>query len=740
MKKNYDIGIVGCWYWVNYGSLLNGYATFSILKSLGLSPLNIVTPNNSFENHAKKLFEIVYNNDEISDVLPFDQVEQYNNICGQFLNGSDQLWKFDPRKDNRKYDRFFKLDFVDDSKNKISFSTSFGRYTPEPPDIRADSEMLLKRYTAISVREQQSVDILAQAYGIQGTRILEPVFDITRDKWDELAEHSSYNETEPYVLTYILDPTPEKKKAIEFYSKKLGFKAINILDGYSRTYQKNKDALNLPNTLPNIAAYDFLKYYRNAKFVITDSFHGVCFSVIYNKPFIAVQNIARGVERFRTLLNMLDMSDRLVSDTEIPLDEKLLYHLDFTNANKIIEDERNRAIEWLKNAVNLPQGTKVQHIKRQINTVLPKEDCMGCGACVSVCPVMAIDLVPDEYGVYRSKVNVEKCVDCQKCKNVCAAIELPKNLNSSKPIAYAFITGDKDELMSCASGGAGTVLAKTAIDNGGIVVGAAWKDDFTVEHIIVEKKEELDKFKKSKYFQSYMGDTCKKIKEVLDTSKFLMFVGTPCQVAGVRKYLGKNYNNLLLVDLLCANCPSAGLFKKYLGEKYDLSQLKSYSFRYKYDENEGNRSSFIQFKSGETEIIQVNSDDYLKVFHTCSPSLSSQCLKCNYQGSTRAGDLTIGDCWGIENYDNSIDSSKGVSVILINNTKGQDFVEKIPKEYIGVLKEEPLDMIKKYNVVAFAEKRNWPNTLRRRVFHEEVLKGTYHEAKEKSINIPKGKM
>lgn len=356
MKDHYDIGIVGCWYWGNYGSLLNGYATFSILKSMGLSPLNIVTPYNGFEPHAKKFFETVYKDSDISDVRPFERVREYNSVCEQFLTGSDQIWNYKPDKTDRRFDKYFKLDFVDDDKKRISFATSFGKYIQEPENIIAENINLLKKYSAISVRENESVDILEKQYGIKAVQVMEPVLCVDSGIWYDLAQHSKYDEKEQYLLTYILDPTPEKRKAIQFYAQKLGLKAINILDGFSGRYEHVKKLLDLPNTLPNIWCADLLKYYSEAQFVITDSFHGACFSLIFNKPFIAIGNHVRGIQRFESLLSKVGLLDRLISDpNNIPLDEAFLKPISFTNANKILEDERVRSVDWLKKAVETPK-------------------------------------------------------------------------------------------------------------------------------------------------------------------------------------------------------------------------------------------------------------------------------------------------------------------------------------------------------------------------------------------------
>lgn len=733
MKKHYDIGVVGCWYWGNYGSLLNGYATYQLLKSMGKSVLNIVSPYNGFEPHTKKFFEIAYKDDDISPVLPFERLNEYNAICDMFLTGSDQIWNYSPNKDNRRYDKYFRLDFVNDDKRKVSFATSFGKYVPESEEDHKIFEALLKRYNAISVREQEGVDILKESYNIQATQVLEPVLDIDKEYWYDIAQYSKYQESEQYLLTYILDPTPEKRKCIQYYSEKLGMKAVNILDGFSGIYEQNKRKLALTNTLPNIWCGDFLKYFSNAYFVITDSFHGACFSLVFNKPFIAVGNQNRGLSRFESLLGKVDIMDRLVVNEDIPLEEKFLEPMDFTKVNSILESEKTRTIEWLKKSVKSNSINIDNKRVRHVNSVLPEEDCMGCGACVSVCPVDAIELKGDKYGVYRAKIKQEKCISCGKCLKVCAALEMPKNKNNSNPRAYAFISADRMTHMESSSGGAFTALAKVILEQNGIVVGAAWNEDFSVSHVLIENKKDLPKLQKSKYFQSYMGKTFYKIKINLDLNRKVLFCGTPCQVAGLKRYLNKDYENLILVDLLCANCPSAGIFKKYLKEK-NTDELEKYDFRYKTKEDKIWNAKKVKLtkKDGTIEVKTTENDDYLAVYHTCSLALSSQCLKCKYQGERRIGDLTIGDCWGIENYDKSIDVSKGVSVILVNNNKGAEVLNCIPQEEIGVLKEEELEQIKKYNVLAFIEKRNWPKTESRYKFLQEISQGSFSEAKEKT--------
>lgn len=725
MSRHYDVGVVGCWYWGNYGSLLNGYATYKILTSFGLDVLNIVTPNNGFEPHAKKFFKAAYPVEAISAVLPFEKLGEYNKQCDTFVTGSDQIWN---NLTTLPYSKYFHLDFVSDEKNKVSFATSFGSsVAPVDEETQKIHSKLLQRYSAISVREDTGIAICKKYYGVRATQLMEPVLDVDMDVWKKLADHSEYpKEKEPYLLAYILDPTAEKANAIKYYANKLGVKYINVLDGFSGRYEYNKGKLNLSNTLPNITCYDLLKFMENAEYIISDSFHGTAFAIAYNKPFISITNMQRGISRFQTLLGKLNLMNRLVDDKAIPHNDKFLSGVDYEHINQVIRSERKRATDWLKNAIEGRSGQSVILPKNIVNR-LDKDLCMGCGACVSTCPTGALSLQADEYGYYRSSVDMEECVDCGRCIEKCAALNLPHNLNARRPLSYAFVCKDKDMLMGSASGGAFPVLAKEAIRRGGIVVGAAWADNLVVKHIIIEKIEDISKLQKSKYLQSFLGDIFNQIKAILEQGRFVMFTGCPCQVTGLKKYLGKKYSNLLLVDLFCAGCPSQWIFDKYIDSRFSKDKVSAYQFREKnnYDKLWDAYTYSVTDLNGEKTLGRTKENDY---YNQLLMLAGSHCRKCFYEGITRYGDLSIGDCWGIQNYDRTISPAHGVSAILVNNEKGEDYLSSIPKSDIEVLKPEPLDQIKKYNVCAFQENRNWPINVKREEFYRNIKTQTFADA------------
>lgn len=707
MADKYDVGVLGVWYGCNYGSIATYYALHTMLRSMGKSVLMIDKPImgiNDFEiskTHSRRFAEKHY---EISNRYELKDLKKLNQYCNNFLLGSDQLWNYGISKGTGKT---FYLDFVDDDKKKIAYATSFGHSVDfAPEDERKKIAKLMAKFEGISLREDDGVKICRDAYAIRAVQVLDPVFVVPPETYQPLIRESQMECAEPYIASYILDPTPEKKAALEYVSKQLGgLKVINLLDGVPGTFEKNRLAFQMPNCIENLHVEDWLKYLSKARFVVTDSCHGMSFAMIFKRDFIGICNKKRGFSRFQSLSRQFNIGAHIVSDAQsIINNDKLLKPVNYDNIDKMMNEKRQASYQWLLTILNAPKKTLDElliqndieykkHIKAisNINDALESVNCTGCGACAATCPKDAINMQPDEWGYYRSKVSAEKCIHCKKCIQVCTALKTRQGKDGNLPDCYAYISSDKELLRKSSSGGVFTALARKVLEAKGAVVGAAWRDDFSVEHIIVENESDLWKLRKSKYLQSYVGDILRQVKQLLDSGRQVLFSGTPCQVAGLRSYLGKDYDRLLCVDIFCSNAPSAMFFQKYAEDSFGGS-LKEYEFRYKSDEVKWDCFHIrAELKDGQTILRNGPSEDaFQRVFHNhvmCSP----HCEKCTYQLFPRAGDLSIGDFWGIGKQDPTIETANGVSIVLCNTAKGRRFFDSLPKGAYSLKKKVPIE-------------------------------------------------
>jgi len=250
-----------------------------------------------------------------------------------------------------------------------------------------------------------------------------------------------------------------------------------------------------------------------------------------------------------------------------------------------------------------------------------------------------------------------------------------QNENNSKPKCFEFIAKNEEILFNSSSGGVFPLVAKKILNNGGIVCGAAWKNDFSVEHIIIDNESDLYKLQKSKYLQSYMGNIFRQIKVKLEDGVDVLFSGSPCHIAGLRTFLKKPYNNLFCLDILCAQAPSAGFFKKYLKDTFMKKKVKTYQFRNKkYGWNSDSHS--IEFYDGTIISRRKEDDPYQRVFKIMS---SNVCNSCRYSLLPRQGDITIGDFWNINNKDNNIDTQTQKKPKNVKLKKSEvKTIEKIP--------------------------------------------------------------
>jgi len=678
---------------------------------------------NDPETHSHHSIDFAREHYDISDTFNFNELKGLNNICDTFLTGSDQLWNYGISKN---FGKTFYLDFVKDSKRKIAYSTSFGHAIDfAPEDERIIISRLLSRFDAISVREKDGVKICNEIYGVDATTVLDPIFLPDISLYYDLSKKSKLSlPNERYVLAYILDPTPEKRALLLETAHRFGCKLIVILDGFPWLFKKNKEALNLDGTLENLDAYDFLHLYINSLFIVTDSYHGSSFAIIFNKPFISIGNKRRGISRFNHLFELFSLKTRFTNKpANIINNDRYFEDINYVPINNLISLERERSLKWLEQALEIQK-------KHNVASIVDIKNCTGCAACTNICKTGALKLSPDQYGFYRSRVDESKCVNCGKCENICPAIELPRNENTESPRCYAFIAADKKLLYNSSSGGIFPLLATQVIKKNGTVCGVKWKDDFTVEHAMINNIADLHKLQKSKYLQSYIENNIyKKIKLELKNKKIVLFSGCPCQAAGLRAYLGKDYKKLFIIDILCGNAPSALFFKKYIDDYFIEPKLIYYEFRYK---KYGWNADCIKltFSDGSVQVRRgAKEDPYQSVYHnhTMTPH---HCEQCKYQALPRIGDLTIGDFWGLGKKDPTIDATKGVSVILINNTKGETLFNYIPKYEIAVMKNVPIQWLGN-NGYALKGAHNYAS-INRNNFYETIKNNLFKNALEQS--------
>lgn len=306
-----------------------------------------------------------------------------------------------------------------------------------------------------------------------------------------------------------------------------------------------------------------------------------------------------------------------------------------------------------------------------------KNNCTGCHACYSICPKNCIEMKMDEEGFKYPTINKNLCINCNLCINVCPIIN---PINNSNKVFSAFALQAKDEklLENSSSGGAFTLIAREILKKEGVIFGAAFDEKKNVIHKFITKEEDLNILQGSKYVQSIIGDSYKQVSEFLKKGKEVMFTGTPCQISGLKKYLGKEYNNLLCVDILCHGVPSPRVWEKYLQyrEMIDGSKVKKISFRYKTLEC---KESCVKFTYPDKVYLKEKSKDLFMKGFLRNLYLRPSCYDCHFKQIDRNSDLTIGDFWSISNFSNDF-NNKGVSMVLVQSKSGLGIIEKILKE------------------------------------------------------------
>ncbi|MBB5264174.1 coenzyme F420-reducing hydrogenase beta subunit [Catenibacillus scindens] len=316
--------------------------------------------------------------------------------------------------------------------------------------------------------------------------------------------------------------------------------------------------------------------------------------------------------------------------------------------------------------------------------ITDKLRCCGCTSCANVCANGAIKMLPDEEGFLYPVVDKNLCNNCGLCNNVCPVENKPLQSEEEKK---SYVTRAKNEnvLMDSTSGGFVTPLITYVLERNGIICAAAYDENFKVKHIIIEKDwkaDDLANIRGSKYVQSDLGNCYKKIRKYLEEERTVCFVGTPCQVNGLKSFLRKSYTRLITVDLVCHGTPSPKLWEKYLNyqrEKYS-PQIKKISFRNKtYGYHSGTMK--ISFANRKPYFGSARVDLMLKCFFS---EIASRpiCYQCPFKTLDRCSDFTIYDCWHASDLvDGLKDDDKGFTNVIVQSKKGEDILDLIKDKY-----------------------------------------------------------
>lgn len=348
-------------------------------------------------------------------------------------------------------------------------------------------------------------------------------------------------------------------------------------------------------------------------------------------------------------------------------------------------------------------------------TIADKVKCCGCQACANACPKGCITMQADEEGFLYPQIDKASCVNCGLCEKVCPVLHKP----STFPVlqTYAAKHTSSEIKLKSSSGGIFSALAEIVLKEGGVVFGAGFDQEWKVVHSYAENLKDLDQLRRSKYVQSDIGKTYQQAKQFLEQGRAVLFTGTPCQIAGLRNYLGKEYEKLVTVELFCHGVPSPAAWEKFLIENTQKDKISAIDFRHK---RFGWDASFlnISYADGTSvprapgllrPILYAQKGRLFRRLYRLSFWISNlyerpSCHQCNFKGLDKLADFTMGDLWGVQqSYPDQYDKW-GTSVLLVNTPKAQALFSKLPLNARVI----DIEQVAKYNPYLLASVKPHP--------------------------------
>lgn len=609
-----------------------------------------------------------------------DDLNKANLDFDVMIAGSDQIWNGSLTKG---INPAYFLSFGNESIKRISYAASIGK--DAIPEVEHTLFLrYLRLFDYISVREEKAKSSIEKLTDKEVSVVLDPTLLLDREKYDNLKKDPKTKEQYIYVHNVHITKVDKRLNAMaEELSKRLGLPIVHNRSDYDFTNELTKFTSGGPK--------EFLGYIANAAYVVTNSFHATVFSIIYQKNFITIPHF-QNPERMRHLLDTLGIGNHLIEfSRDLPEDLNKLT-IDYSNVEKARIDQRKSSIEFLRTSLSGEKTTNLKVTdKEKYFTSKDVYSCCGCSACKDICPTSAITMKPDQEGFLYPTIDESKCIHCNLCRKVCIYRKCEKEeVLENYPKVYASYHKSDDVRTESTSGGMFVPMYRYMLSIGGKVVGVRYDENMKVIYDIADSEEGCKAFSGSKYVAPDSDAIKPRVKELLEQDIPVLFSGSPCQIAGLKSYLKKDYANLYTVDIICHGVPSPKVFEKYVRylEEHYHSKVVDFQFRNKI-RGWSKPYVLVKFESGEVLLEPASVNNFNRAFLSNNIQRPS-CYTCEYAGLKRSvGDITIGDYWGIDKQHPEMLDERGVSIIKINNQKGSKLLSHIEDQLM--LKETTYD-------------------------------------------------
>lgn len=639
------------------------YKPIEILRKISDMVIKRKTPVDGVLKNRTKLFEQFQNSYLTNDhVYGDEELQELAEEYDCLICGSDQIWN--PNVARPGY-------FLKGVKGirKISYAASIARDRLSEKEYSAMIP-LIEKFDFISVREKTAKTILDNYFNGKKVvyEVLDPAFMRTKEQWSEFIGAVEYP-SEPYALMFFFSDSYEYRAQIESYCRCHKLRLIGI--PHAVTYIKNDEIGNYEKVY-DVGPIEFLKLFRDAAYVFTDSFHGSAFSIIFQRQFCVFERDKNTKtsknSRLYDLLDKFDLSNRLIKNIK-NVEDILRQEIDYKKVNAILEKERAISDNFLRVALQ-----NCEEKKRQEVTVADfrKKLCYGCGLCTYVCPKKCLELQWDDEGFYYPVVDENRCIKCGCCVKKCI-----QGMQSKQNLTDTYIGYNPDETVrrESSSGGIFNAIAGVFIDKGGVVFGAAFDDNYSVKHVMIESKEDLTKIMKSKYVQSNLTCVFDAVANNLEQGRLVLFSGTPCQVAAVCKLADDSglREKLYTIDFICHGVPSPGIWKSYLDYVSKESKVSFVNFRDK--SHTGWHDFCFHIKYGDDSLCESHElNSYMRLFLS-DRNIRPSCYYCNFKSDNYMSDLTLADAWKIEKEYEPWADDEGTSLFVVRSHKGREILD-----------------------------------------------------------------